>query len=545
MARKGDGVANSGRWHVVHSSAFPHEQEALELLRARLPDTSPFRAWSNFEFIAEDGSINEVDALIVSTDRIYLVEIKHWSGAISGNQNTWVVTPSSGRERYEENPLLLANRKAKKLKSLLGRQAAFKNGRVPYIQAVVFLSSPQCSIRLDDIAGQHIYLRPDADRQGKPSIVDVIQGRATEAEGRPPLSRDVERALNRAMEQLGLRQRTRAATVGDYVLNQLIAENDRYQDWEAKHARVAGDRKRVRIFPYAQNAAEAEKRERKDIATREYELLREVRHDHILSPGQLTDSDIGPALIYDYHPDAQRLDHRLEAVSPPLGISQRLDLVRQVAEALSYAHQRGVYHRALSPWTVEVTEQAEGRLSARIRDWQSGSSDQQTQSKTRMTLHVGQLAGVIESPQSAVYAPPEVIAGHGYDPASIDMFSLGALSYAIFSGKHPATDVEQMLRKCSTGPGLLISEVLDGASDNLQLLVQSATDPNPAERPSDVREFLRLLDDVENDLTAPEPVLGAKPADAKRDDLLTGGFKVLQRMGSGSTCYALSVELNG
>lgn len=534
-------MAGSARWHAVHDSAFAHEQEALELLRERLPDSSPFRAWSNFEFIAEDGSINEVDALIASTDRVYLVEIKHWAGVISGNQNTWVLTSPGGRERYEENPLLLANRKAKKLKSLLARQAAFKNGRLPYIQAAIFLSSPQCVLRLDEIAGQHIYLRPDADRQGQPSIIDLIQGRATEAEGRPPINRDTERALARAMEQLGLRQRTRAAMVGDYLLTRLISENDRYQDWEARHARVEGDRKRVRIFPYAQKAAEAEKRERKDIATREYELLREVRHDHVLSPNQLTESDIGPALIYDYHADAQRLDHRLDAGSAPLGISQRLELVRQIAEALAYAHQRGIYHRALSPWTIEV-EEADGRLHAWIRDWQSGSSDPQTQSPSRMTLHVGQLAGVIDSPQSAVYAPPEVIAGHGYDATSIDVFSLGALSYAIFSGQHPADDVEQMLEKCRTGPGLLISGALDGTSDSLQLLIQSATDPNPAGRPSDIREFLQLLDGVEDELTTPEPTLGVSPADAKRGDQLTGGFNVLQRLGSGSTCYALSVE---
>ena len=171
-------MAGSGRWHVVHRSAFAHEQEALDLLRERLPDSSPFRAWSNFEFIAEDGSINEVDALIASTDRVYLVEIKHWTGDVSGTQNTWVVSPPGGRERYEENPLLLANRKAKKLKSLLGRQAAFKNGRPPYIQAAVFMSSPGCVLRLDDVSGQHIYLRPDADRQGQPSLVDLIEGRA-------------------------------------------------------------------------------------------------------------------------------------------------------------------------------------------------------------------------------------------------------------------------------------------------------------------------------------------------------------------------------
>lgn len=538
-------MVSSGRWHIVHPSAFPHEQEALELLRAQLPDVSPFRAWSNFEFIAEDGSINEVDALVASSDRIYLIEVKSWSGDISGSQNAWAIRQPSGYERYEENPLLLANRKAKKLKSLLGRQAAFRNGRVPYIQAAVFLSSPQCTLQLDEIAGQHIYLRPGMVRGGQSHIADLIQGRVTAAEGRPPLTREAERALSRAMEQLGLRQRTRAATVGDYRLIRLVGENDRYQDWEAQHWRVEDDRKRVRIFPYAPAAAAAEKRERKDIATREYELLREVRHDNILSPGQLTESEIGPALIYDYWPNAQRLHHLLEAATSSLGLSQRLDLVRQVAEALSYAHQRGVYHRAISPWTVEVQQGADGRLSARLRDWQSGSSGQPPSTESRMTMHIGQMAGVIDNPLSAVYVPPEVIAGHGYDPAGIDMFSLGALSYAIFSRKHPADDVEQMIAKCRAGPGLLISEALDGTPDSLQLLIQMATDPNPSERPSDIREFLKLLDDVEDELTTPEPKLGIPPADAKQGDELTGGFTVIRRLGSGSTCYALSVERNG
>ncbi|MEO8986664.1 MAG: hypothetical protein ABI293_01430 [Rhodanobacter sp.] len=82
------------------------------------------------------------------------------------------------------------------------------------------------------------------------------------------------------------------------MLTRLITENDSYQDWEARHARVERDRKHVRIFPYAQNAAEAEKRERKDLATREYELLREVRHEHILSPGQLTESDQTSTVVW-------------------------------------------------------------------------------------------------------------------------------------------------------------------------------------------------------------------------------------------------------
>ena len=531
------------RWHAVHPSDYPHEQQALDLLREHLPDSPPFRAWSNFEFIAEDGSINEVDALVVSSDRIYLIEIKHWAGRISGNQNSWLVRSPSGRERYEENPLLLANRKARKLKSLLGRQQAFHKGQVPYIQAVVFLSEPLCELALDDIAAQHIYLRPDArHRGGTHSIIDVIQGRATQAEGRPGIGRDTERALARAMDQLGLRKRTRAATVGDYLLTSLIAENDRYQDWQATHQRVTGDHKRIRIFPHAQRAAEAEKRERKDIATREYALLRDIRHDTILSPRQLTESDIGPALVYDFDPEAQRLDHLIDAATSAPGFDQRLELIRAIAEALAYAHSRNVYHRALSPWTIELHRDAQGRRRPVLRDWQSGIAGHDSTADTRMTMHLGQQAGVIDNPRSAIYASPEVVAGHGYDPVAIDIFSLGALTYALFASRHPAASVEEMLDKCRRGPGLMMSEALDGAPDSLQLLVQAATDPNPADRPSDVREFLRMLDDVEEELTAPEPERGALPADARQGDLLTGGFKVLRRLGAGSTCHALAVE---
>lgn len=535
-------VTGASRWHVVHPSGYAHEQAALDLLREHLPESPPFRAWSNFEFIAEDGSINEVDALVVSSDRVYLIEIKHWSGRISGNQNSWAIRSLTGRERYEENPLLLANRKARKLKSLLLRQKAFKGGQVPFIQAAVFLSSPQCDVLLDDLAAQHIYQGSDIRQGDRPNIIDLIIGRATQSEGRPGISRDAERLLARAMEQLGLRKRTRAATVGDYALTRLIAENDRYQDWEAKHLRVDSDLKRIRIFPHAQKAAEAEKRERKDIATREYELLRDVRHDGILTPRQLTESDIGPALVYDFNPDAQRLDHLIDAATNVVGISQRLDALRAIAEAVQYAHSRGVHHRALSPWTIELQPDAHGRQRVVLRDWQSGIANQSTTQDTRMTIHAGQQAGVIDNPRSAVYAAPEVVSGHGYDPIAIDVFSLGALAYALFSGQHPAAEMEEMVAKCRRGPGLLITEVIDGAPDSLQELIQIATDPNPSDRPADVREFLALLNDVEEELTAPEPERGARPADARQGDVLTGGFKVLRRLGAGSTCNALAVE---
>ena len=130
------------RWIEITPSEYAWEQEALEYLKARLPDGEPFRAWSNFEFIAGDGSINEVDLLVVSLHKVYLVEIKSWSGTISGDSNTWR-REGDGRGFLVDNPLLLANRKAKKLGSLLTAQNALARKRRPFIEAAVFLSKSE------------------------------------------------------------------------------------------------------------------------------------------------------------------------------------------------------------------------------------------------------------------------------------------------------------------------------------------------------------------------------------------------------------------
>ena len=129
------------RWTVVSPSAYEWEREALEFLREHLPDRDPWRAWSNFEFVDDDGRVNEVDLLVLSPAGLLLVEIKSRPGTIDGDAHSWVWM-TDGRRHNVDNPLLLANRKAKRLASLLKRQDAFGRGanRVPWVTEVIFLS---------------------------------------------------------------------------------------------------------------------------------------------------------------------------------------------------------------------------------------------------------------------------------------------------------------------------------------------------------------------------------------------------------------------
>ena len=74
------------RWVEVPASQCPWEREALAVPREGLPDHEPWRAWSNLQVTAQDGSVNEVDALVVGRTGQFLIEIKglpdHKSGRL-------------------------------------------------------------------------------------------------------------------------------------------------------------------------------------------------------------------------------------------------------------------------------------------------------------------------------------------------------------------------------------------------------------------------------------------------------------------------------
>ena len=121
----------STRWKEISQSEYAWEKEALEFIKERLPDNEPYRAWSNFEFIADDGSINEVDLLVLTPQGFFIVEIKSRPGRLSGDSGTWT-WETEGRYYTDDNPLIATNRKAKKLASLLKRQKSTRKIRLPF-----------------------------------------------------------------------------------------------------------------------------------------------------------------------------------------------------------------------------------------------------------------------------------------------------------------------------------------------------------------------------------------------------------------------------
>jgi len=125
------------RWKQFAESRYAHEREALEFLRDILPDRDPNFLYSNFEFIADDGSVNEIDALVVTQAGVFRVELKSRRGFVTGNRHLWD-WDKDGHTITVDSPLTLTNSKARKLAGLLASQRAFRGERTPWIEALVF-----------------------------------------------------------------------------------------------------------------------------------------------------------------------------------------------------------------------------------------------------------------------------------------------------------------------------------------------------------------------------------------------------------------------
>jgi serine/threonine protein kinase len=541
------------RWTQVTPSDFPWEREALAFLKEGLPDHEPYRAWANFEFML-DGTIGEVDVLVVAPKGVFLVEIKSWPGVVRGDAGTWRRTPpGQTRERSDDNPLLLANRKAKRLNSLLRRQPAFRGQTVPFIKPLVFLSHPDLDCRLDATGREGVTgLGKAADGTplqagGLPGVVEHlahISSQEHAALGRGRIDRPAAKRIAASLEQAGVRPSQRSRKVGDLALEELLDEGLGYQDFAAVHPRSGQAHRRVRIYgsPDADPAARALVTR---AAQREFELLAPVRHPGIVHVLDLHEHELGPALVFDRDPSELRLDQYLDQHGATLDLLDRLALIRELAETVASAHSRRLTHRALSPRSVLVIHpDSPSKRRFCIINWQTGAREGGTSFPAAIsgTKHLDQLIDA----DAASYLAPEALTVVDPDPELLDVFSLGAIAYHVFTGQPAAQTLAALTARLQRDGALEVSAVLDGAGKWLAALVREATTADATRRTASAADFIDGVALVEDELTEPERPEeppgspGIHPLAAKPGDEIAG-FRVVKRLGRGSTAVALLV----
>src|SRR5262249_28148203 len=154
--------------------------------------------------------------------------IKSRPGKVQGDVSTWTWTTPEGRRLTDDNPIYLANKKAKALSTLLKAQPSARGVRVPFLEPLVFLSAPDLECDLTGLARNRVCLTDrggDDPRGGRPGILAAMLQRKVggiETVCRTVIDAKVARALTRAMNEAGIRPSQREWRVGDYVLGNLL-----------------------------------------------------------------------------------------------------------------------------------------------------------------------------------------------------------------------------------------------------------------------------------------------------------------------------------
>jgi serine/threonine protein kinase len=416
--------------------------------------------------------------------------------------------------------------------------------RLPFVEPAIFLSSTSLRCRLQGTAKTSTFTR---GQPGSLSDDGIIAALANGINSNSANSVDGQqaRAIARALAEAGIRPSNKHRQVGDYKLIKLLAEGEGFQDWQSQHVSIESVQRRVRIYTVANAASPEVRGSRVRQARREFEVLEGISHPGILKVNDYKETEMGPALIFDHDPKAQRLDHVLRDRGSQLTVTQRLQLVRDIAETLKYAHSKRLYHRALGPQSIMIYAADFGStLSPRLMNWQTAAREPANLDTVHRTTGTRHVEDYVEDP-GLVYLAPETTRADATHGPSLDVFSLGSIAYHVFSGQSPASSVLELTEKLRLGQGLRLSDVMDGCGMRLQELIQYATSPDVMARYDTIQEFLDDLVKVEDELTAPDPEATVDPSIAGHGDRLDGSFTVVKRMGRGSSSDVLLVREDG
>ncbi len=208
----------------------------------------------------------------------------------------------------------------------------------------------------------------------------------------------------------------------------------------------------------------------------EARILAGLAHPNIVTVYEAGQWRNGEPFYAMHHVQGRELRDVVEDLEDDL--EQRLRLLPSlaaVAEAVAYAHSRGVVHRDLTPKNILVGEYGD----AVIIDW--GISKIIDEGETSLHQWVARSDGMTAAGMGVpAYAPPEQIAGKEPDERC-DIYSLGGTLHFLLAGEPPfvGDSIEQILGKVVRGER---ERLPAGTPRELQAIVAKAMSLEPERR---------------------------------------------------------------
>ena len=213
---------------------------------------------------------------------------------------------------------------------------------------------------------------------------------------------------------------------------------------------------------------------------REIKLAARLQHPHILT---VLDSGEAAGQLWYTMPfvEGESLRERFTR-ERQLRLDDALQITREVADALGYAHSQGIIHRDIKPENILLS-----RGHALVADFGVARALQSAAGE-RLT-ETGMAVGT-----PAYMSPEQATAQRDLDARS-DIYSLGCVLYEMLAGEPPYTgsSAQAVIAKRLSEPIPHIRTVRESVPEAIEQAVSKALAKAPADRYSSAAEFTRAL----------------------------------------------------
>ena len=279
-----------------------------------------------------------------------------------------------------------------------------------------------------------------------------------------------------------------------YVLERVLARGGMatvYVARDAKHDR----RVAVKVLDSALTERVGARR-----FVREIRLMARLQHPHVLA---LLDSGVfnsGPLAGRPYYVmpyvAGESLRARLER--GPLEVGDAVRMLREIADALSYAHEQGVIHRDIKPENILLSRGhavvADFGIAKALVASRSEAPGEQRESAIGVEATATHFSALVGTP--AYMAPEQAVEGMVVDHRA-DFYAWGVVAYELLAHRHPferkTSAPDRIAPHLAEAPAPLC-QIAPRVPRRVAALVMQCLARSAAERPDAASEILTVLD---------------------------------------------------
>ena len=338
-----------------------HPREAYAVSEMEEHFQGSWQAYSSL-VVTDDQGPMEVDLLIITSDRILLVEIKDWNGKLTSYRGEWHV---GGRSRGG-SPFNLKKAHALRISKLLQRVLKDKVGYSPLVEAHVVLSGSSTPEELPENEKRYVHSLETFLKIRKPAFYTELCTQPAnshkeffERYNYPlPNSEQVLKAIDNFFCNSKGHVQPKRLKIAQYIAQDSIdwePENQLFREFMGQNPKLEKDIGLVRQWDFPKLGTllgynEAWTR----IVSREHTIHGRARIENtrleqlMLRPAvgldpEMIQSDFAEAFELKYN--MKRFDRHLNAYGTKWSVEQRADLVRALLTPFAELHGMGMAHR--------------------------------------------------------------------------------------------------------------------------------------------------------------------------------------------------------